>query len=124
MPEVVERLATVELAPDTAAERFVGEPPQRVSGPDQFSVLEERSGQGVLLAAGLEAGEEQSSGDVASFERPCDAQEIVPLPVDHVDHVDLGVVASSGAGMRPVPVAVYRVGSPQRFLAEFRDSGR
>jgi hypothetical protein len=40
-PQVVERFATVELPPDAAAERLVGEPAQRVHGAQQLAVLEQ-----------------------------------------------------------------------------------
>ena len=50
-----------------------------------IGMLEQGFGEGVLAGAGLESGEGQGGGDVASFERPGDPEEVVPVPFDDVD---------------------------------------
>lgn len=66
-------------------------------------------GQGVLAGAGLEAGDEQGGGDVAEFEGPGDAQQVVPVLGDQVD---LGVLGEERPGGRPALVVGGGLGPP------------
>jgi len=87
----------------------------------QLAVLDERFGQGVLAGPGLEPGDEQGGGDVAEFQGPADADQVVPV---FGDEVDLGVVVEEGTGFRPGAVVPGRVGSPEAFLGQLGDAGR
>ena len=75
----VEGFATVELAADAAAERFVGVPAQGVHGAEQFAVFEQRLGEGVLSGTGLRPGDQQCGRDVAVEQGAADAEQIVPI---------------------------------------------
>ena len=94
--EVVQGLAPVELAADTPAEGFVGEPAQGMHRPQQFPVLDKGLCQWVLAGAGLEAGHEQGGRDITELERAADPQQVVPVLGDEVD---LGVLGKKGAGL-------------------------
>ena len=96
--KVVQGLAPVELAANTPAEGFVGEPARGVHGPQQLSVLDKGLCQWVLAGAGLEAGHEQGGRDITEFERPADPQQVVPVLSDQVD---LGMLGKKGAGFWP-----------------------
>lgn len=91
--EGVEGLAPVELPPDAPPESLVGEPAEGVVGALQLAVLDQGFGQGVLAGSGLEAGHEQGGRDVAGPDGPGDAEQVVPVPVDHLD---LGGVGEEG----------------------------
>ena len=78
----VQALALVQLAAYSASEFFVGDVAAEVDGADESAVFLQRSGKGVLSAAGVELGDEQARGGVLGD------RQVGRVPEDLIKHCD------------------------------------